>query len=270
MTENTKTDGIGSGLVAVAWMDYNVNQVDSEMLSFIEAKPSEEDYADGFRCDALVRRSDAEERIADLNSLVTAENQRKQQLEALIAEKDAALLALRLVEKNKHQIVVEQAERIAILEAENERLRTRVAQFDHGITRIGLSLDVTCGGVDTEEAFGLGGHSASAIVEAIEKLKAERGESQYCASCNELAKENERLRKSITASPLVRITNGADGVFAHVVALNGDHRGINLEHLACNSDDEWNLVGRFFRALVDRVVAETGPFSDTAMQEGKK
>lgn len=54
---------------------------------------------------------------------------------------------------------------------------------------------------------------------------------------------------------IIRFTNGDDGVFAHVTAPSGKHYGINLEHMACDADDELNLVGKFFRAVVDRVKA---------------
>ena len=59
---NTKTDGISSGLVAVAW----------SILNGVHTP--------------LVRLSDAEAIINDLQTLVIAENQRKQQLEQEVAQ----------------------------------------------------------------------------------------------------------------------------------------------------------------------------------------
>ena len=94
---NTKTDGISSGLVAVAWMaadeggDLEFNTINKFSCGRTEGTP-------------LVRLSDAEAIISDLQNLVIAENQRKQQLEeevmwlkaaqpniALIANKDATI-----------------------------------------------------------------------------------------------------------------------------------------------------------------------------------
>ena len=79
---NTKTDGISSGLVAVA-----------EVGSGFSIRWTEPDY--GGSCkpyDMLVRLSDAEAIILDLQNLVTAENQRKQQFEAEVAAKDAEIM----------------------------------------------------------------------------------------------------------------------------------------------------------------------------------
>ena len=79
---NTKTDGISSGLVAVA-----------EVGAGFSLRWTEPDY--GCSCkhyDKLVRLSDAEAIILDLQNLVTAENQRKQQFEAEVAAKDAEIM----------------------------------------------------------------------------------------------------------------------------------------------------------------------------------
>ena len=82
---NTKTDGISSGLVAVAWMaadeggDLEFNTINKFSCGRTEGTP-------------LVRLSDAEAIINDLQTLVIAENQRKQQLEAEVAAKDAEIM----------------------------------------------------------------------------------------------------------------------------------------------------------------------------------
>ena len=65
---NTKSSENSSGLVAVAW----------SVLNGVHTP--------------LVRLSDAEEIINDLQTLVIAENQRKQQLEAEVAAKDAEIM----------------------------------------------------------------------------------------------------------------------------------------------------------------------------------
>lgn len=73
---------ISSGLVAVA-----------EVGAGFSLRWTEPDY--GCSCkhyDKLVRLSDAEAIILDLQNLVTAENQRKQQFEAEVAAKDAEIL----------------------------------------------------------------------------------------------------------------------------------------------------------------------------------
>ena len=73
---------ISSGLVAVA-----------EVGAGFSLRWTEPDY--GCSCkhyDNLVRLSDAEAIILDLQNLVTAENQRKQQFEAEVAAKDAEIL----------------------------------------------------------------------------------------------------------------------------------------------------------------------------------
>ena len=73
---------ISSGLVAVA-----------EVGAGFSLRWTEPDY--GCSCkhyDKLVRLSDAEAIILDLQNLVTAENQRKQQFEAEIAAKDAEIM----------------------------------------------------------------------------------------------------------------------------------------------------------------------------------
>lgn len=68
---NTKTDGISSGLVAVAWLAPSNYEWPSHFISMTEIRNGE----------PLVRLSDAEAIINDLQTLVIAENQRKQQLE---------------------------------------------------------------------------------------------------------------------------------------------------------------------------------------------
>ena len=78
---NTKTDGISSGLVAVAWLAPSNYEWPSHFFSMTEIRNGE----------PLVRLSDAEAIILDLQNLVTAENQRKQQFEAEVAAKDAEI-----------------------------------------------------------------------------------------------------------------------------------------------------------------------------------
>ena len=76
---------ISSGLVAVAWMaadeggDLEFNTINKFSCGRTEGTP-------------LVRLSDAEAIINDLQTLVIAENQRKQQLEAEVAAKDAEIM----------------------------------------------------------------------------------------------------------------------------------------------------------------------------------
>ena len=68
---NTKTDVISSELVAVAWLAPSNYEWPSHFISMTEIRNGE----------PLVRLSDAEAIINDLQTLVIAENQRKQQLE---------------------------------------------------------------------------------------------------------------------------------------------------------------------------------------------
>ena len=79
---NTKTDGISSGLVAAAWLAPSNYEWPSHFFSMTEIRNGE----------PLVRLSDAEAIINDLQTLVIAENQRKQQLEAEVAAKDAEIM----------------------------------------------------------------------------------------------------------------------------------------------------------------------------------
>ena len=109
---NTKTDGISSGLVATCYVETDVE----ENLYF-----SAPNY--GY---ALVRLSDAEAIINDLQTLVIAENQRKQQLEA-----EVALMKVECGESqycagcnDAAKIIEEQVERIKVLEAQNKGLQS--------------------------------------------------------------------------------------------------------------------------------------------------
>ena len=79
---NTKTDVISSELVAVAWLAPSNYEWPSHFFSMTEIRNGE----------PLVRLSDAEAIINDLQTLVIAENQRKQQLEAEVAAKDAEIM----------------------------------------------------------------------------------------------------------------------------------------------------------------------------------
>ena len=90
---NTKTDGISSGLVAVAWQHSQRGLGDSEWQEWktISWKPQGPE-SERFRMRPLCVISDAEAIITDLQNLVVAENQRKQQLEQEVAAKDAEIL----------------------------------------------------------------------------------------------------------------------------------------------------------------------------------
>ena len=79
---NTKTDGISSGLVAFCYMS------DQYEVALFSEPPTDPLYDDMF---PVVRLSDAEAIISDLQTLVIAENQRKQQLEEQVAKQSAAL-----------------------------------------------------------------------------------------------------------------------------------------------------------------------------------
>ena len=84
---NTKSSEISSELVAVAWMNPDEDMSD-------EAFSWATDTSTGHVL-AVVRLSDAEAIINDLQTLVIAENQRKQQLEAEVAAKDAEIERLK-------------------------------------------------------------------------------------------------------------------------------------------------------------------------------
>ena len=73
---------ISSGLVAVAWIAPTNYEWPAHFISTSEIRNG----------DPLVRLSDAEAIILDLQNLVTAENQRKQQFEAEVAAKDAEIM----------------------------------------------------------------------------------------------------------------------------------------------------------------------------------
>ena len=113
---NTKTDVISSELVAVAWLAPSNYEWPSHFFSMTEIRNGE----------PLVRLSDAEAIINDLQTLVIAENQRKQQLEQEVAAKAAEIE--RLIQfatltdggfNERMQTISQQAERIKELEAED-------------------------------------------------------------------------------------------------------------------------------------------------------
>ena len=83
----TKNENISSGLVAVAWLAPSNYEWPSHFFSMTEIRNGE----------PLVRLSDAEAIINDLQNLVVAENQRKQQLEEQVAKQSAALKLARQV-----------------------------------------------------------------------------------------------------------------------------------------------------------------------------
>ena len=104
---NTKTDGIISGLVAVAW-----SVLDGEHTP-------------------LVRLSDAEAIISDLQTLVIAENQRKQQLEAEVMWLKAAQPNIVLI-ADKDAVISQQSKRIEELTdglEESDAIRDRCAHL---------------------------------------------------------------------------------------------------------------------------------------------
>ena len=80
---------ISSGLVAVAWMDHNINTTDRGQLCFVEAQPRAVDYMAGYRCDPLVRLSDAEAIIAQKDAEIIEQCR----LNGMGAERELALIA---------------------------------------------------------------------------------------------------------------------------------------------------------------------------------
>ena len=107
---------ISSGLVAVAWLAPSNYEWPSHFFSMTEIRNGE----------PLVRLSDAEAIINDLQTLVIAENQRKQQLEA-----EVALMKVECGESqycagcnDAAKIIEEQVERIKVLEAQNKGLQS--------------------------------------------------------------------------------------------------------------------------------------------------
>ena len=121
---NTKTDGISSGLVAVAWMaadeggDLEFNTINKFSCGRTEGTP-------------LVRLSDAEAIINDLQTLVIAENQRKQQLEAEVMWLKAAQPNIVLI-ADKDAVISQQSKRIEELTdglEESDAIRDRCAHL---------------------------------------------------------------------------------------------------------------------------------------------
>ena len=136
---NTKTDGISSGLVAVAWLAPSNYEWPSHFISMTEIRNGE----------PLVRLSDAEAIISDLQNLVTAENQRKQQLEeevmwlkaaqpniALIANKDATIAKqAAFIEEQKGTIT---ALNIALGGEDSTSTENLVDAYEHDPESVGL------------------------------------------------------------------------------------------------------------------------------------
>ena len=84
---NTKTDQISSGLVAhIAAFEEALNGTKGDLDAWLECNDESE-----VRQAIFGVISDAEAIINDLNNLVIAENQRKQQLEEQVAKQSAAL-----------------------------------------------------------------------------------------------------------------------------------------------------------------------------------
>ena len=118
---NTKTDGIISGLVAVAWMN--------KLGDYFERSTPSTVY--GSHTIPLVRLSDAEAIISDLQTLVIAENQRKQQLEAEVMWLKAAQPNIVLI-ADKDAVISQQSKRIEELTdglEESDAIRDRCAHL---------------------------------------------------------------------------------------------------------------------------------------------
>ena len=136
---NTKTDGISSVLVAVAWLAPSNYEWPSHFFSMTEIRNGE----------PLVRLSDAEAIINDLQTLVIAENQRKQQLEeevmwlkaaqpniALIANKDATTAKqAAFIEEQKGTIT---ALNIALGGEDSTSTENLVDAYEHDPESVGL------------------------------------------------------------------------------------------------------------------------------------
>ena len=119
---NTKTDGISSGLVAEFWL--SIDCIGERYLCFSEPKDSDELHP-------LVRLSDAEAIINDLQTLVIAENQRKQQLEAEVMWLKAAQPNIVLI-ADKDAVISQQSKRIEELTdglEESDAIRDRCAHL---------------------------------------------------------------------------------------------------------------------------------------------
>lgn len=117
----TKTDGISSGLVPVAWLAPSNYEWPSHFISLTEIRNGE----------ALVRLSDAEAIISDLQGLVIAENQRKQQLEDEVVWLKAAQPNIALI-ADKDATIKQQSKRIAELTddlEESDAIRDRCAHL---------------------------------------------------------------------------------------------------------------------------------------------
>ena len=119
---NTKTDGISSGLVAVAEVAFSLH------LGLYAAFVGRRQIEVG---DMLVRLSDAEAIISDLQTLVIAENQRKQQLEAEVMWLKAAQPNIVLI-ADKDAVISQQSKRIEELTdglEESDAIRDRCAHL---------------------------------------------------------------------------------------------------------------------------------------------
>lgn len=194
---NTKTDGISTELVAVAWIhrhQYYPARADDIAPGYC---------AIGWTHEDLVRRSDAEAIIADLEALVTAENQRKQQLEALIAEKDSEIARLErdatdwLNGSNTNQAIIAQA-RAFEQEYQNEcaNLAERIQFLEQCLSEAGASKSF---GDQICEAF-MRIRELEKNVSASEDLM-----EMHCAKVRNqgerittLEAQNERLRKDVS------------------------------------------------------------------------
>ena len=112
---------ISSGLVAVAWLAPSNYEWPSHFISMTEIRNGE----------PLVRLSDAEAIISDLQTLVIAENQRKQQLEAEVMWLKAAQPNIVLI-ADKDAVISQQSKRIEELTdglEESDAIRDRCAHL---------------------------------------------------------------------------------------------------------------------------------------------
>ena len=127
---NTKTAGISSGLVASIYLAFSD---DGENIRFwtSNAFHAVEWAQENWETEAFVRLSDAEAIISDLQTLVIAENQRKQQLEAEVMRLKAAQPNIVLI-ADKDAVISQQSKRIEELTdglEESDAIRDRCAHL---------------------------------------------------------------------------------------------------------------------------------------------
>lgn len=141
---NTKTDGISSGLVVVAWMDYNTSSPESWTLHKVAAQPREIDIAKGFRCAPLVRLSDAEAIIAakdaeiarlrnQLEHYVCVSSKQTERIKEL--SQDLAIHKASLEVRTEHlsQCVAALAERDSVIAKQSAALKLASLALSEGV-----------------------------------------------------------------------------------------------------------------------------------------